>query len=244
MNKKFKYTSLVAAGAVTLGLVGGTLAWFTAQDEVVNKFSTTGNEYNPEDPNAGIKIVEDWNEKDGKNITSGTEVNKDVQVKNIEQYDQFIRVKFTPQFVKVNDDGARTPYTEEELKTLGISNEMIELNFTSHLVKDGTHDLNEGDWVQVGEYYYYIGKVGAGSHTNTLLDSVTLSSEAGNKYLGLAFDVVVTADSIQASNGAYADWADKSLHAKYETLEGATKATEPVDVLEGKGVTTNDGHNH
>ena len=171
MNKKFKYTSLVAAGAVTLGLVGGTLAWFTAQDEVVNKFSTTGNEYNPEDPNAGIKIVEDWNEKDGKNITSGTEVNKDVQVKNIEQYDQFIRVKFTPQFVKVNDDGARTPYTEEELKTLGISNEMIELNFTSHLVKDGTHDLNEGDWVQVGEYYYYIGKVGAGSHTNTLLDS-------------------------------------------------------------------------
>lgn len=239
MNKKFKYTSLVAAGAVTLGLVGGTLAWFTAQDEVVNKFSTTGNEYNPEDPNAGIKIVEDWNEKDGKNITSGTEVNKDVQVKNIEQYDQFIRVKFTPQFVKVNDDGTRTPYTEE-----GISNEMIELNFTSHLVKDGTHDLNEGDWVQVGEYYYYIGKVGAGSHTNTLLDSVTLSSKAGNKYRGLAFDVVVTADSIQASNGAYADWADKSLHAKYETLEGATKATEPVDVLEGKGVTTNDGHNH
>ena len=243
MNKKFKYTSLVAAGAVTLGLVGGTLAWFTAQDEVVNKFSTTGNEYNPEDPNAGIKIVEDWNEKDGKNITSGTEVNKDVQVKNIEQYDQFIRVKFTPQFVKVNDDGARTPYTEEELKTLGISNEMIELNFTSHLVKDGTHDLNEGDWVQVGEYYYYIGKVGAGSHTNTLLDSVTLSSEAGNKYRGLAFDVVVTADSIQASNKAYESWVDESLFTKYETLEKG-EATKPVDVLEGNGVTTNDGHNH
>ena len=243
MNKKFKYTSLVAAGAVTLGLVGGTLAWFTAQDEVVNKFSTTGNEYNPEDPNAGIKIVEDWNEKDGKNITSGTEVNKDVQVKNIEQYDQFIRVKFTPQFVKVNDDGARTPYTEEELKTLGISNEMIELNFTSHLVKDGTHDLNEGDWVQVGEYYYYIGKVGAGSHTNTLLDSVTLSSKAGNEYRGLAFDVVVTADSIQASNKAYESWADESLFTTYETLEKG-EATEPVDILEGNGVTTNDGHNH
>ena len=244
MNKKFKYTSLVAAGAVTLGLVGGTLAWFTAQDEIVNKFSTTGNEYNPEDPNAGIKIVEDWNEKDGKNITSGTEVNKDVQVKNIEQYDQFIRVKFTPQFVKEvkNEDGTtkHEAYSDAELEKLGIKNEMIRLNFTSHLSKE----LTDGNWVQVGEYYYYIGKVGAGSHTNTLLDSVTLSSEAGNEYRGLAFDVVVTADSIQASNGAYADWADKSLHAKYETLEGATEATKPVDVLEGNEVTTNDGHNH
>ena len=243
MNKKFKYTSLVAAGAVTLGLVGGTLAWFTAQDEVVNEFSTPGT-YNPDTPQAGIEIIEDWIQEDAKDITPGTEVNKDVQVKNTENYDQFIRVKFTPQFVKVNEDGTRTPYTEEELKTLEISNEMIKLNFTNHLVKDGTRDLNDGYWVQVGEYYYYIGKVGAGSHTNTLLDSVTLSSEAGNEYRGLDFEVVVTADSIQASNGAYADWADKSLHAKYETLEGATKATEPVDVLEGKGVTTNDGHNH
>lgn len=243
MNKKFKYTSLVAAGAVTLGLVGGTLAWFRAQDEVVNKFSTTGNEYNPKDPNAGIDIVEDWNEKDGENITPGTDVNKDVQVKNTEQYDQFIRVKFTPQFVKINEDGTHTPYTNEELKNLNISNDMIKLNFTNHLVKDGTHDLNDGYWVQVGEYYYYIGKVGAGSHTNTLLDSVTLSSKAGNEYRGLAFDVVVTADSIQASNKAYESWADESLFTTYETLEKG-EATEPVDILEGNGVTTNDGHNH
>lgn len=242
MNKKFKYTSLVAAGAVTLGLVGGTLAWFTAQHEVVNEFSTPGT-YNPDTPQAGIEIIEDWNDEHGQNITPGTDVNKDVQVKNTENYNQFIRVKLTPQFVRVNEDGTRTPYTEDELKDLEISNDMIELKFTNHLVKSLV-DAKEGDWVQVGDHYYYIGKVSGGSHTNTLLDSVTLSSEAKNQYRGLAFDVVVTADSIQASNGAYADWADKSLHAKYETLEGATKATEPVDVLEGKGVTTNDGHNH
>lgn len=242
MNKKFKYTSLVAAGAVTLGLVGGTLAWFTAQDEVVNEFSTPGT-YNPDTPQAGIEIIEDWIQEDAKDITPGTEVNKDVQVKNTENYDQFIRVKFTPQFVKEvkNEDGTtkHEAYSDAELDRLGIKNEMIQLNFTSHL----SEELTDGNWVQVGEYYYYIGKVGAGSHTNTLLDSVTLSSEAGNEYRGLAFDVVVTADSIQASNKAYESWVDESLFTKYETLEKG-EATKPVDVLEGNGVTTNDGHNH
>lgn len=242
MNKKFKYTSLVAAGAVTLGLVGTTLAWFTAQDEVVNEFSTPGT-YNPDTPQEGIEIIEDWVEEDAKDITPGAEVNKDVQVKNTENYDQFIRVKLTPQFVKVNEDGTRTPYTAEELKTLGISNDMIELNFTNHLVEFVPEDLEAGDWTQVGDYYYYIGKVSGGSHTNTLLDSVTLNPEAGNQYRGLAFDVVVTADSIQASNNAYESWADELLFANYDVLEDSDVTT-PVDSPEKDGNIDNDGHEH
>ena len=61
-----------------------------------------------------------------------------------------------------------------------------------------------------------------------LLDSVTLSSKAGNEYKNLEFDVTVVADSIQSSNEAYKDWAPDSLYPIYGTLgKDAVAATKP-----------------
>lgn len=64
-----------------------------------------------------------------------------------------------------------------------------------------------GTWFAGSDgYYYYMGKVAPDKFTNTLLDSVTLASNAENEYRGLGFDVDVEAQSIQASNNAYEDW--------------------------------------
>lgn len=215
MNKK-KLSALLLAGILTAGVVGGTFAWFTSKDTVTNQFATTGTD-EPGNPDAGIKIEEEFQKPE--NVLPGTETNKDVRVKSTAKYDQFIRVKFEKKFIKTNGDGTKTDVTDK------LDTSLIELNFTNYL-KD---TKAEGTWFE-GEdgYYYYIGKVAGGSYTNMLLDSVTLSSKAGNEYKNLEFDVTVVADSIQSSNEAYKDWAPANLQAIYGTLgQDAVAATKP-----------------
>ncbi len=215
MNKK-KLSALLLAGILTAGVVGGTFAWFTSKDTVTNQFATTGTN-EPGNPDAGIKIEEEFQKPE--NVLPGTETNKDVRVKSTAKYDQFIRVKFEKKFIKTNGDGTKTDVTDK------LDTSLIELNFTNYL-KD---TKAEGTWFE-GEdgYYYYIGKVAGGSYTNMLLDSVTLSSKAGNEYKNLEFDVTVVADSIQSSNEAYKDWAPANLQAIYGTLgQDTVAATKP-----------------
>lgn len=215
MNKK-KLSALLLAGTLTAGVVGGTFAWFTSKDTVTNQFATTGTD-EPGNPDAGIKIEEEF--KKPENVLPGTETNKDVRVKSTAKYDQFIRVKFEKKFIKTNGDGTKTDVTDK------LDTSLIELNFTNYL-KD---TKAEGTWFEGKDgYYYYIGKVAGGSYTNMLLDSVTLSSEAGNEYKNLEFDVTVVADSIQSSNEAYKDWAPANLQEIYGTLgKDAVAATKP-----------------
>lgn len=261
MNKKFKYTSLVAAGAVTLGLVGGTLAWFTSQDVETNVFSTGGNPFDDEVPFAGIDIVEDWIENEALNITPGKEVNKDVQVKNTVNYPQFIKVTFTKQFVKQGTNEVVTQVEDGKnedgsTKYFPLDTNLIVLNLTNHVEKlTANTELTEGTWYELNGTYYYYGKVapvGETGHTNTLLDSVTLHKDADNHYKGLGFKVIVNADSIQASNGAASDeWFKSATNGSLlETLKDGFKALEsgknttPVDSLEEDGNKTDDGHDH
>lgn len=217
MNKKFKYTSLVAAGAVTLGLVGGTLAWFTSQDKVENHFSTIGNNQNGAN-GSGIKINEIWNEDEAQNITPGTEVNKDVRVQNTSAYNQFIRVKFEIKILDKagNDITNNTVGEGSEMKKLS---EFIELNLASEYEQIWSKQVVDNQ-----EYYYYLDIVGPTQVTNYLLDSVTLSSEAGAEFKDVNFDVIVIADGIQATNGAYATWAPADLHDEYAQWD-TTKIT-------------------
>ena len=227
MNKK-KLSALLLAGILTAGVVGGTFAWFTSKDTVTNQFATTGTN-EPGNPDAGIKIEEEFQKPE--NVLPGTETNKDVRVKSTANYDQFIKVKFEKKFVKVDkDENGNEKRTEiKKIQVAGkeyeLDTSLIELNFTNYL-KD---TKAEGTWFEGKDgYYYYIGKVAGGSYTNMLLDSVTLSSNAGNEYKNLEFDVTVVADSIQSSNEAYKDWAPDSLYPIYGTLgKDAVAATKP-----------------
>lgn len=166
----------------------------------------------------------------------GDNVNKDVQVSNTATYDQFIRVKFIPRFVELGKDSngkeVRTPITERKTSD-GTMHQLdtnkIILNFTENLKKDGSN----GSWIEGKDgYYYYMGKVAPEKWTNTLLDSVTLDTAAGNEYRGLGFDIDVEATSTQASNDAHKDWAKGSgLIEKFDELQ-KQGVVDPIDAKE------------
>lgn len=182
MGKK-KIIGLCLAVGLMVGVVGGSLAWFTDTDKVTNSFSTTGNE---QEGGKGIKIDEIWSASDAANILPGTTVNKDVRVQNNAKYDQLIRVKFT---VEDKTDGQKLGNVEH-----------VELGFK---------DNKENDWIEKDGWYYYNKVVEAGGFTEYLLDSVKLLGTAGEEYKDGAFDVVVDAEGVQAANGAVGEvWSD------------------------------------
>ena len=74
--KNKKITSLLVAGALTVGIVGGTLAWLTASDSVTNKFKTGENQ------SVALDIYEKFDKDDAKVLQPGKTVDKKVQVKN------------------------------------------------------------------------------------------------------------------------------------------------------------------
>lgn len=119
MNKK-KVVALLVAGIMTLGVVGGTFAWFTSQDSITNVFNT-GKSGDVSDVNAGIEVKENFvhpgndgllgtdddikavekNEPTGKDkiVTLNTQVlpgdimKKEASVFSTANYDQFVRVR-------------------------------------------------------------------------------------------------------------------------------------------------------
>lgn len=248
MNKKFKYTSLVAAGLVTVGLVGGTFAWFTSSDSVTNNF-LTGQTDNPNKPNSGVEIGEEFEQN--SQLLPGVDVNKDVQVHNTANYDQFVKVRFEVEFYKTDATGAKVgdPITEVTIdgKTVKLDPSQVILNMTNLGSSDqqwlavGTPVEGQQSWQY--STYYYVGKVAAKGttidsklidYTSNLLDSVTLAKTAGDAYKNLAIDVKVVADSIQAAGGAYASstgWnlsIPEELVTAYKRLETAKEATQPI----------------
>lgn len=198
-NKKI--LGAIAALTVSVALIGGTLAWFTSRDEVANIFATGGID-NPENANGnGVEIYEQFTPP--TNILPGSTTTKLVQTQNTTTYDSFIRVKITKSWT--------SPEGNE------LDPEMIELSFGNNL---GDTD---GKWLKGNDgYYYYMGKVAGGKFTNALLESVTLSTEAGNEYRDAKYQVLVEAESIQADNDAHnSAWegAGQTVTAKLDAYE-------------------------
>ncbi|GAA0070294.1 BsaA family SipW-dependent biofilm matrix protein [Clostridium sardiniense] len=181
MGKK-KIIGLCLAVGLMVGVVGGSLAWFTDNAEVPNSFATQGNGI---DETNGIKIEEVFDKELASKVLPGTDVNKDAKVKNTASYDQIIRVKFEKEWT-TNTDG----------KNLNL--DFIELKY-----QNLTETPETNKWIDGKDgYFYYNGVVAAGTATEYLLDSVTLSTKADNDYKNVGYDVIVKAEGIQASNGA------------------------------------------
>ncbi|MCI5727420.1 MAG: hypothetical protein MR274_07935 [Clostridium sp.] len=177
MNKK-KLVTMVLAGSLAVGLVGGSLAWFTSSDKVLNKFATVQDDDNIGD--SGIDIYECFDEDGAEKILpGGPKVDKYVQVKNTAKYAQLIRVKLIPE------------WTDETIRMLnGDSMEPEEAIIL---------DLSDNqDWVYNNGYYYYLNKVAPKGFTSNVLDKVSLNHVLGNEYKNAKFNVKVEAEAIQA----------------------------------------------
>ena len=206
--KKKKIISAIAAVAVVASLSIGSLAWFTSQDSVTNEFSTVSTT-DPSNPNAGIKINENFDKETAKSVLPGTEVRKLVKVDSKAKYDQLVKVKLEKVWKDSKGNKITSVWIKDEkivakgtegAKEVVLDDKLIKLNFGDNLGN------SEGKWIDGKEgTYYYNGILKPGATTSALLNSVTLDGQADNFYKGLSFDVVVTADGIQASNGAVSD---------------------------------------
>lgn len=152
------------AGLAAIMVIGGTFAYFNQTMTVENPFDT--GKYDS-------TVTEDFKPGDGKNWEPGSEVNKDVTVKNTGDYDLLVRVKFDEKWtskadgsvVKENlglDDG-----TSQEDATDGL----VDLDFS--VVQK---NLNKANWIYNTEdgYWYYKQNLKAGENTGVFLDSVKL----------------------------------------------------------------------
>lgn len=188
MGKK-KIIGLCLAVGLMVGVVGGSLAWFTDSDTVTNSFATQGN---GQGQSNGIEIEEEFDKDLAGKVLPGTEVNKDVKVINTATYDQLIRVGFEKKWTNTNNKDLNKDFIELKYKNLTTENE-------------------EGKWIDGGDGYFYYNKVvKGGEETKYLLDSVMLSSQADRDYQGAEYDVIVHAEGIQAANGAVNEAWDRA----------------------------------
>lgn len=223
MSKK-KIIGLCIASALVVGSIGGSLAWFTSSDSVTNPFATASTD-NPNDPNSGIKINENFDKDKADNTLPGDNVTKQVNVTNKATYDQLIRAKIKKVWKDSNGneitsiwikDGQRVDANTQGAKEEKLNTDYIVLNFENKT--DGNRltdiaNLEQGKWIKGtdanlgadGGYYYYYGVLAPKANTGNLLESVTLSKDTPNEYKGLKFDVIVDSEGVQAANGAVSD---------------------------------------
>ncbi|EGT0014170.1 TPA: BsaA family SipW-dependent biofilm matrix protein [Clostridium perfringens] len=223
MNKK-KIIGLCIAGALVVGSIGGSLAWFTSSDSITNPFATASTD-SPNNPKSGIKIHETFDKTKADNTLPGDNVTKQVNVTNTATYDQLVRAKITKEWKDANGNvitsiwtknGVIVPANTEGATEEKLNTDYIVLNFENNT--DGNRltsasSPEKGKWIQEtdaklgkdGGYYYYYGVLAPQKNTGNLLESVTLSPNTPNEYKGLKFDVTVDTEGVQASNGAAKD---------------------------------------
>ena len=182
MKKKLVLLS-TAVILVAMMVVGGTLAYFTADDAATNVF-TIGN--------VKIDLTEPlWEanlngEEMLENIYPGMPITKDPMVTNIGDNPAFVRVKVEiPTF---SPDGSSTTMPLFTIGTLGAN------------------------WVDGGDgYYYYTASLASGEYTSKLFEVVTLTTELdihnGNSPLASNIqNINITAEAVQSQGfDTYAD---------------------------------------
>lgn len=160
---------LLVVSLVALFVLGGTLAWFTADAKAPNMF-TTGT--------VDIEIDEDLD--DPNDWAPGITKRKEVSVKNLGSLPVFVRVQLRPAWGAMNGDVFR------EDEELGIDNVIFDINTDSW--------VKSGDW-----YYYKGVLEPKGETPLLLYSVTLGSSLTDNDYQGKTLTIYVNAEAVQAA---------------------------------------------
>ena len=147
-NNKSLIALLVIA---VLGLVGGTIAYFTTTSTFENLFKTSP---------YSMEVVETF--ESPSNWTPGTTTNKTIIATNKGDVEVAVRVSYTESWV----DASNKPLPLKDLS----GNFAAVINFASDLGTKWTK-LTEGGV----EYYYYNTKLGKNQSTSSFINSVTFN---------------------------------------------------------------------
>ena len=178
MKKKILLLAAVAICAAILA--SGTLAYFTAEDEVHNVITS-----------GAVDIqIEEWQDEIGNpypddpiNVMPGVTVSKIATVKNLEA-EAYIRAKF--EVVITRADGSVMELSPETLASI-IS---LTMNGEDWLRKDG-----DGVW------WYYNAPVATGASTEDFFTDVVFDGpNMTNEYQNCTVEVIVKAQGVQTAN--------------------------------------------
>lgn len=174
---------LLTAVVVCLSIaVGGTLAYFTAEDTAHNIITSGG---------VSIELVEQTKGEDDvlvdfpagglHGIMPGADVSKIVSVKNTGEHEVWVRVQLQPKIA--NTDGSPLPLNLDD--------------------KEPVMNFNFGDnwhFADIYGYYYYLKPVAPGECTEILFDTVSFTTKMGNEYQGCTANIEISAQAVQTAN--------------------------------------------
>ncbi len=205
---------LVAAIAICLVAIVacGSLAYFSGTKTVANKFMVAkSGGSNPSKPDDifSVKVTEPdttgdpdtTNNPDGghtyKNVYPGKDITKNPVIENTGAYDQWIRV--TVKFTKAKEwlaTTAQTGITKANLFDKVVTKGYVDGNWDKGTAIDNVESDNEISYV-----FYYKNKLTAGN-TVSLFSGITIPATLTTEqmYSLKEFDIIVTADAVQADN--------------------------------------------
>lgn len=176
MKKKIVALCLVIALAAT-AVIGGTLAYFTDDEEATNTFTVGNVDITLTEPN-----WEGTGSQDAPEVYPGEPLAKDPTVTNSGANPCFVRIK-------VEGLDCLTPAGMITYRTDYVTGKL------------GTHWVDGGDG-----YFYYDQVLAVGDTTDALFDQIVIPTDLKNGDAETEFNVVVTAEAVQAQ-GAKASWA-------------------------------------
>ena len=192
MKKKIIAVCLIVALAAT-AVVGGTLAWFTDDEEATNTFTVGNVDITLTEPN-----WEGSGSNDAPEVYPGEPLAKDPTVKNDGANPCFVRIKVTGL---------------DCLAPAGM------ITYKTDYVTDKLGD----NWVDGGDGYFYYNQVLAvGATTDALFDQIVIPTDLENGDAESEFNVVVTAEAVQAQ-GAKASWTAVQAMSVAEIADWFTK---------------------
>ena len=177
MNKKKILVLAVSVCLVAILAIGGTLAYFTDEEEATNTFTVGNVDITLTEPN-----WEGSGSEDAPEVYPGEPLAKDPTVTNVGANPCFVRIKVTG-LDCLGNAGMITYRTDYVANKLG------------------------DNWVDGGDGYFYYNKVlEAGKTTDALFDQIVIPTGLENGDAETAFNVVVTAEAVQAQ-GAQPSWS-------------------------------------
>ncbi|MBQ9861144.1 MAG: hypothetical protein IJO75_02680 [Clostridia bacterium] len=197
MTKKKVFVAALAVCLVAI-LSLGTLAWFTATDEVENVFKVS-TDSQTQKPDFKLDLFEHEANEDGKvsdtevatntydNVAPGDVLYKDPTVRNDGQYDMWVRVKVT-----LND-------YDKWQAVLGTGYDFR--NILGNVSTDWSFDTIETDATAktLTLVYYKDAKLAVGD-TSTLFTSVNVPSDFTVDNMPTEFNLDIVAEAIQFDN--------------------------------------------
>ncbi len=197
-NKKMPIVAIALLAIV--GVVGGTIAYFTSVKEFPNIFKT--DVYKTE-------IEEFFNPEDGEDWKPGSTVDKAIHVTNTGNVPVAVRIEMEESWYEINADGSRGAKVEKtgKIKVDGKDEDVVIKNLNKEYA---------ANWIIKDNVYYY-NKALAKGESIQHLESVTLNNELANTN-----NLCKTTYSYKTSEDGKVTYVD-SLE---EIPAGATKVSE------------------